>query len=159
MRIGVISDTHVSGIEELPQGLVETLKNMDIIVHLGDYTGKGLLDGLRELGDFHGVCGNMDPLSIKMALPEKEVLEIGGKRIGLIHGSGAPWDLATRVRGQFLDVDAVLYGHSHVACSETLEGVLCVNPGSATGKFPANGETFGILTVSDDIEGEIIALP
>lgn len=158
LRIGVISDTHVATLGELPQGLREALKDMDMIVHLGDYTGKGLLEGLRGLGNFRGVWGNMDATSVKAGLPEREILEIGGKRIGLIHGSGSPWDLSARVRKQFQDVDAILYGHSHLACSEMVEGVLCLNPGSATGRFPAGSKTLAILTVGVGIVGEIIAV-
>ncbi|MFH1486919.1 MAG: metallophosphoesterase family protein [Chloroflexota bacterium] len=158
LRIGVISDTHVVELQELPASLLEALKGVDMIVHLGDYTGKGLLNGLRNLGSFHGVSGNMDPLSVRVELPEREILDVGGKRIGLTHGSGSPWDLVARVRKQFQDVDAILYGHSHLSCSEMIEGVLCLNPGSATGRFPAPGKTFGILTVGDDIKGEIVAL-
>ncbi|MBI2907365.1 MAG: metallophosphoesterase family protein [Chloroflexi bacterium] len=158
-RIGVISDTHVFSIEELPEGLVAALRGMDLIVHLGDYMGRSLLDALKELNSFRGVYGNMDPLSIRLVLPEKDVLEIGGKRIGVIHGFGAPWGLAERVTREFPGVDAVLHGHSHTPANELLDGVLRFNPGSATGRFPASGKTYGIVTLGDDIQGEIVALP
>ncbi len=38
MKIGVVSDTHVSRIDQLPPKLVDSLKEVDLIVHLGDYT-------------------------------------------------------------------------------------------------------------------------
>ena len=65
MLIGVLSDTHASGIEQLPEKLVESLREVDLIIHLGDFTGKGLLSDLRGLGDFRGVSGNMDSPAVR----------------------------------------------------------------------------------------------
>ena len=158
MKIGVVSDTHVSRIDQLPRKLVDALKEVDLIVHLGDYTGKELLDGLRRLGDFRGVFGNMDTSSVRAELPEKEVVDVNGKRLGLIHGWGAPWGIHKRVKDRFKGVDAVLYGHTHMAKSELVEGILFFNPGSATGRFPALRKTYGILAIGDSLRGEIITI-
>ncbi len=49
MKIGVLSDTHVSEIGQLPESLVRCLAEVYLIVHLGDYTGKEVIDGLRRL--------------------------------------------------------------------------------------------------------------
>ncbi len=158
MKIGVVSDTHVSRIDQLPPKLVDALKEVDLIVHLGDYTGKELLDGLRELGDFRGVFGNMDTSSVRAELPEKEVVDVNGKRLGLIHGWGAPWGIHKKIKDSFKGVDAVLYGHTHMAKNELVEGILFFNPGSATGKFPALRKTYGILAIGDSLRGEIITI-
>src|SRR3972149_7772203 len=112
MRIAVLSDTHVSRIRELPKALVDRLKDVDLVVHVGDYTGKEFLDELRKLVNFRGVRGNMDPPDIRGALPDKDILEVNGKRIGLIHGLGAPIGLEERIRKEFENVHAIVYGHS-----------------------------------------------
>jgi len=158
MEIGVLSDTHVLEIGQLPEGLVRCLAEVDLIVHLGDYTGKEVLDGLRRLGDFRGVRGNMDPVSIRQELPETDVLEVEGKRIGLIHGWGPPFGMEEKVRSRFSDVDAILYGHTHMPANQVQDGVLLFNPGSATGRFPAVRMTYGILCVMDSIRGEIVGV-
>lgn len=158
MRIGVISDTHVSRIDQLPIKLIDALKNVDLIVHLGDYTGIELLEGLKGLGDFQGVFGNMDPLAIRAELPEKDIIDIDSKRLGLIHGWGAPTGIQERVKSSFKDVGAILYGHTHIAMNEVIDGILFFNPGSATGKFPALQKTYGILITEDSLQGEIITI-
>ena len=158
MRIGVLSDTHASRIEQLPDKLIDVLRNVDLIVHLGDYTGKGLLDDLRGLGDFRGVYGNMDPEVIRESLPEEDIVEVGGIKLGLIHGWGAPGGMRGRIGNCFKGVDAVLHGHTHIAKNETVDGVLYLNPGSAAGKFPALRKTFGIITIERSVRGEIIEI-
>lgn len=158
IRVGVISDTHCSGVADLPPELVEGLKRVDLIVHVGDYTGKKLVDDLQGLGAFRGVYGNMDPPAVRTILPEKEVVELGGKRIGLVHGWGSSTGLQKRALDCFSDVDAVLYGHSHMARSEVVDGVLVFNPGSASGRFPALRKTYGVLLVEETIQSEIITI-
>jgi putative phosphoesterase len=158
MRVGVLSDTHANRIEQLPNKLIDVLREVDLIVHLGDITGKGLLDDLRRLGDFRGVYGNMDPGVIRESLPEEDILEVGGIKLGLIHGWGAPWGMRGRISNCFKGVDAVLYGHTHIAKIETVDGVLYFNPGSAAGKFPALRKTFGIITIERSVRGEIIEI-
>ena len=81
------------------------------------------------MGRVKAVRGNMDSPEIKAALPEKDVFEAGGKRIGLIHGWGVPWGLGERVREQFDGVDVIVFGHPHPPCNRHVRGVLPVNPG------------------------------
>ena len=158
MKIVVLADTHVSNISQLPEELVRLLKKADVIVHLGDYTGKQLLDELRQLGRFEGVYGNIDSASIRRELPEERVLEVEGKRIALVHGWGAPFGLEEKIRARFPDVDAILYAHTHIPVNKVVEGVTVFNPGSATGRFPAREKTCGILAVADSIQGEVVRL-
>ena len=157
-RVGVVSDTHCSGMADLPPELIDGLALVDLIVHVGDYTGKKLVDDLRDFGVFKGVYGNMDPPAVRMILPEKEVVEVGGKRIGLVHGWGSPAGLQERALECFSDVDAVLYGHSHMAGSEVVGGVLVFNPGSANGRFPALRKTYGVLLIDQTIRSEIVTI-
>ncbi len=158
MRIGALSDSHASSLAELPTKMVEELRHVDLIVHVGDYTSRQMLEDLRSLGPFRGVAGNMDGLSIRAELPDRDIIEVQGRRIGLIHGSGAPTGLARRVRQQFpRDIDVIIYGHSHVPNEETVDGVLLFNPGSATGRWPARYASFGILTVDErGVRAEIV---
>jgi len=50
MRIGVVSDTHVTELSEMAAPILAVLTKVDLIVHAGDFTGKAVLDGLKLLG-------------------------------------------------------------------------------------------------------------
>ncbi len=160
MKIGVLSDTHVDSIDQLPRELVGVLKGMDMIVHAGDFTSRTLLDQLRRLGRFVGVYGNLDSFDVKKELHAIETIEAGGIKIGLNHPSegGTPLNLEQRLRPKFHDAHAIVFGHTHQAQNETKDGVLFFNPGSATGMFPAKEKTFGILHIGKELRGEIIKL-
>jgi putative phosphoesterase len=159
MRIGVLADTHVNSIDELPRDMMDNLRRTDLIIHLGDYDNKELIYQLNRLGDFYGITGNHDGPEIRSLLPEQAILNVNGKRLGLVHGHGCVMPLGfksgllKRFRGQH--IDALLYGHTHVIKNTVRSGVLFFNPGSAMGKFPSYGKTYGILNISDTIHGEV----
>ncbi|MFC1928339.1 metallophosphoesterase family protein [Chloroflexota bacterium] len=149
MRIGVISDTHVKTLDEISSPILKALAEVDIIVHAGDFTERAVLEGLRALGKVRAVCGNMDSSELKRILPQKEAFVVNEKRIGLIHGSGAPWGITDRAREQFSNVDVLIYGHSHEPCNRYIQGTLLFNPGQAK-------NSFGLLTIDDRIKAEIM---
>ncbi len=151
MRIGVLSDTHVRSPGEIPGRVLVALTEVDLIVHSGDFVAKGVLDGLKQLGEVRAVRGNMDSEELKRLLPEKELLRIEGKRIGITHGWGAPFGIEDRVRGMFEAIDIIIFGHSHQSKNEVKKGILFFNPGRAQ-------DSFGILTIGEEIKGEIIKL-
>lgn len=158
----VLSDTHAKELEDLPERILEDLKKEDLIIHAGDYTSKHLLDHLRGLSNFKGVQGNMDSDEIKSELPDKEIFEIKGFRIGITHPSegGSPFGLKKRVESKLgEDLDLIIYGHSHKPVNERGGGnTIYFNPGSATGAFPARYKTYGVLRIEDEIEGEIVKI-
>jgi len=151
MRIGVVSDTHLTSFAQLPDRILLALAEVDLIIHTGDFVTKDVLDGLKRLGEVKAVRGNMDSAELKQILPEKELLLIEGKRIGIVHGSGSPYGIDDRVRGMFEDIDIIVYGHSHYSQNETKKSVLFFNPGQAR-------NSFGILTVGKEVKGEVINL-
>ena len=151
MKIGVLSDTHASSFAQLRERILTALAGVDLIVHAGDFVAKDVLDGLKQLGEVKAVWGNMDSDEIKRILPEKELLEIEGRKIGIIHGWGSPHGIDDRVGNEFSGVDIIIYGHSHYAQNETKNGVFFFNPGQAR-------NSFGILTIGAEVSGEIIEL-
>jgi putative phosphoesterase len=161
VRIGVISDTHIS---EAGQGLrfMESLRTRifpaaDMILHAGDIVEPDILCAFSDI-PVHAVRGNMDsPLS---GLPIKRTLRIGGFRIGLIHGWGAPAGLEQRLIREFADepLDCLVYGHSHMPVCHRREGVLFFNPGSPTRNRQPPWPSVGILELSTAIDGRIIPL-
>jgi uncharacterized protein len=160
MKIGVLSDTHTDSLERLPKKLVDDLSGMDLVIHAGDFTGKRLVDGLRKLGPFRGVYGNIDGPEVRRELPAVDTVEAGGFKIGVNHPSegGPPKSIEERIRAKFTDVQVIIHGHSHQTKNIVKNGVLWFNPGSATGTFPANAATYGVLHLDKEIRGEIITL-
>ena len=159
LKIGVISDTHVRAIDELPDSLLTTLADVDLIIHAGDFTEKAVLDGLTNLGEVKAVLGNMDSAELRMILPKHDLFTVRGKRIGLIHGWGMPWGLAESVKDLFPDADIIIFGHSHNPVNEEKDGILFFNPGSATDKVFSRYCSFGIIEIEEgNIRAEIIRL-
>ena len=156
MKIGVLSDTHLHRSERDLRLICDRyLGDVDLIFHAGDFVSSEIIAFLNRK-PFHGVQGNMDCVEVKMSLPEKKVVEIGGYRIGLIHGWGSPEGLEEKIMDEFRDVDAIVYGHSHKPANHFKEGVLFFNPGTVTGFSRTGLHTLGILECADSIRGEII---
>lgn len=159
MKIGVLSDTHVGSVAEIPAEALASLRGVDMILHAGDILELGVLEELRAIAPVHAVWGNMDPAPTREGLPPKTTVVADGKRIGLIHGSGPPFGLDRRVLVQFEDVDAIVFGHSHRPMSEVLDGVLMFNPGSPTDYRFAPYRSLGILHVEGgEMLGTIVRL-
>lgn len=160
LKLGVLSDSHVYDLAHLPKQAVYLLESMDLIVHAGDYTSKGVVDELRELGNFKGVYGNMDPFSVREELPETAILELNGFKVGVTHPSegGSPFGLEKRIKSKFERVDAIIFGHTHFPKNDVIDDILYFNPGSITGKFPARHKTFGILKIDKEVKEKIVTL-
>jgi len=161
MRIVALSDTHAKELMDLPERTLEDLKKADLIIHAGDYTSKSLLDQMMELGNFKGVHGNMDTNEIKVKLPDEDIFEIEGFRIGVTHPSegGSPFGLRERVKSKLGDdLDLIIYGHTHKPENKRKGNTIFFNPGSATGAFPARYKTYGIIRIGDKIEAEIVKI-
>jgi len=160
MKIVVLSDTHMPRTaQDLPAGVCEEIARSDMVVHAGDFVEIDVLKKLRELKPTVAVCGNMDSQAIRNELKQKEIIEVGKFRIGLIHGYGAPAGLVDTVASEFTGVDAVIFGHTHSPVNITRDGVLFFNPGSPTDTIFAKTKTFGVLEITDDsIKGKIIKL-
>jgi len=158
LKIVVLSDTHSDSVSSLSKLLVEELSTSDLIIHAGDFTGKQFVDDLRRLGKFQGVYGNIDGPEVRHELPEIATIDVEGFRIGVNHPAegGSPMTIESRIRKKFDNVQVIIHGHSHRTKNEKKDGILWFNPGSATGKFPALKKSYGILTVEDEIKGEII---
>ena len=157
----MISDTHAKDLVDLPERIRKDLEKVDLIIHTGDYTSKILLDQLMALADFKGVHGNMDPDEIKRELPDKDIFVVNGFKIGITHPSegGSTFGLKKRVNTKLgVDLDLIIYGHSHKPVNERDGNTIYFNPGSATGASPAKHKTYGVLRIGDEIETEIVKI-
>ncbi len=149
-RIGVISDTH--GL--LRPDAFNALRGSDHIIHAGDVGDPEILDTLRTLAPLTAIRGNIDKERWAKKLPEKEVVELAGFSIYVLHDL-SKLDLKPEASG----FRAVIYGHSHVPKQETKNGVLYFNPGSAGPRRFKLPISLGKLTIEgQQIRGEIIKI-
>ncbi len=125
MKIGVISDTH----GYLDPKVEQFFQGVDHILHAGDIGFASIILELEFIAPVTAVLGNNDPgLSFK----ETECVELGGKKI-IVHHIVSPQELSdklnTRIRRDRPDL--VVFGHTHRAFSDTVNGVHFFNPGYA----------------------------
>jgi putative phosphoesterase len=162
MKIGVISDTHLSTLTgDFIDLAKDRLEQCDMVVHAGDFTSTEIYFYLNELtsGNLIAVCGNMDPPELRKLLPEKTIFEKEGIKIGVIHGWGAPHDLEERVAHAFLNegVNCIIYGHSHNGINHKRNDILFFNPGSPTDRYHAKTNSIGYVTIEHgELIGEIV---
>lgn len=122
MRVGLVSDTH----NLLRPEVLEYLRGSDHILHAGDICSEAVLQALACLAPLTAVRGNNDLGAWAQRLREREVVQIGGATILVVH------DIADLRRVPDTGGAAtVVSGHSHQPRIEEREGVLYVNPGSA----------------------------
>jgi uncharacterized protein len=147
-RVGVIADTHSPEfLERLPARIFEVLDGVDLILHAGDIDGVETLAELRRVAPVEAVRGDHDR-SLDV-LPVSREIELEGKRIVIVHGQRSHWieepstllwtlslgyyrpnrGLARVLKRRFPNADAIVYGHTHTARAETIDGVLLFNPG------------------------------
>ena len=160
MKIGVISDTHLrSGFDPLVESLKRALGEVELIFHCGDWVSLELLEALQRHGwKVVGVSGNMDSPEVSRVLPQRREMELEGKRLGLVHGWGAPHGIEGRVMGLFHGIDVIIFGHTHSPFWGKREGVWLFNPGAACGWGNPRGRTVGILDVGEEVKAQVIVL-
>lgn len=120
--IGVISDTH--GLLR-PEALA-ALRGSDYIIHAGDIGDPAILKTLSEIAPVTAIRGNVDRDAWAREIPSTNVLEVAGVSIYILHNLNE-LDLKPEAAG----FSVVVFGHTHRAKSETKNGVLYFNPGSA----------------------------
>ena len=127
--IGLISDTH----GRIPSEVPIVFKGVDLIIHAGDIGEETVLDKLAKIAPVAAVRGNMDFGKWAGQLPETEIIEIGQIVLYVLH-------IANR-----LDADpgrtgfkAVISGHTHRPDVYEKNGIMFINPGSAS--FPKFGQ-------------------
>jgi putative phosphoesterase len=157
--IYVISDTHIpERASQIPKDFVEKVKREDLILHAGDFTDIKVFEELKNLATLYAVRGNMDSPEIKRLLPTKRVFEFSGFKIGLIHGSGSPYNLSEKAHKEFSEnLDLIIFGHSHSPYNLKHGNTLLFNPGSLSGNLSSWKKSYGIIQIdTGKIWGEVI---
>jgi len=153
-KIGLISDTHIpEACSALWPQVYDAFQGVDFIFHGGDIHDLSLLDELEKVAPIYAARGNgEDGSGGRDVQPEDArvkyawLIEIEGLWIGLTHYVPVPerppnFTLARWVERFFPErkPDVIVSGDTHREAIEWIDGVYCVNPGSAT--YPHNYDT------------------
>lgn len=154
IKVGLISDTHIpTRANRIPEKVFETFKDVDFIIHSGDFVDLSVKEELEELAPVYGVQGNMDPVEVREVFPKILIIRLFDHKIGVYHGSLNPWRLK-RVAEEY-DLDALVSGHTHRSGVKKNK-IIYVNPGSPTNPIFSK-KSYGSLKITrDSIEPEIV---
>ena len=158
MRIGVVADTHVPIFApKVPEKLWTALEGCDHVIHAGDFHTYEVYREFASRFPLTAVIGNRDEFPESPEVPERQILEVNGFRIGVTHGFGPPRGTEKRVVKFWKDdpPDLLIFGHSHEPGIHKLEGFKLLNPGSPTDKLSNDHPSYAILELKDEILIEI----
>jgi hypothetical protein len=125
MKIGVISDTHGFLDPVVPR----LFAGVEHILHAGDIGSDGIIAELAAVAPVTAVQGNTDS-SPNFRLTE--VVPLAGRKFlvqHIVNPRVLKEDLRVRLARERPDV--VIFGHTHKAFCERIDGVLYLNPGYA----------------------------
>ncbi len=163
MKVLVVSDTHVPTLaRRLPDQILEESAECEAIIHAGDLVSKSVADQFMSVNTLYAVHGNQDSPSLRSLLPSRRVVELEGKRIGVVHGHTGP-GMYTEDRAfnafSSEQMDVIVFGHSHLPLNIQRGNVLMFNPGSAVAGRGGKGNTYGILELGASLCARIIPVP
>ncbi|KSU86017.1 phosphodiesterase [Fictibacillus enclensis] len=159
VKIVVLSDTHMPKMaKKIPERLIADLKTADLIIHAGDWQTPDLLHQLKQYAPVEGVTGNVDGPEMRNFFNETLLLNVNQFIIGVVHGHGTKQTTEKRAIAAFneVDVDCIIFGHSHIPKNYRRNGVLMLNPGSPTDKRREKCYSHAILTIDDEMTAEHI---
>ncbi len=153
MKIGIISDTHGF----LDPRVERIFAGVDHILHAGDIGNPMIEIELKFIAPVTLVLGNNDQ---DLTFKETEVVTLADKKF-LVHHIVNPraWSdsLTARIRRDRPGV--VVFGHTHKAFAETVDGIFFFNPGYAgKPKFGAERSVARLHLDGPHLRHEFIAL-
>lgn len=137
MKIVVFSDSH-GEVDAMEQ--VVRRERPYLVLHLGDLC-RDFEELQRRLPTqvMQNVCGNCDGFT---ETPDQRLLRVEGRRILMMHGHryGVKQSCGAAVfAAQEAGADILLFGHTHAALCEDLDGLWVMNPGSCRGYHASYG--------------------
>lgn len=123
MKIGVISDTH----DYLDPRVQALFAGVDHILHAGDVGSAWITFQLEQIAPVTAVIGNTDSA---ISLKENEMVELGRHKCMVQHivNPQTPDDKLRRLIAKHRP-DVLVFGHTHKAFDQTVNGTRFFNPG------------------------------
>lgn len=159
MKIIVTGDTHIRNTKkQLPHCLLKECETADLIIHTGDWSSLEVYRTLSKYTKVVGVHGNVDAAEIRKHFKERELIEVNGFKIGIVHGHGEKKTTEKRALETFEreGADIIIFGHSHIPMIRYYNKVMLMNPGSPTDKRRMPYFSYGILHIGETFRAEIV---
>jgi putative phosphoesterase len=128
LRIGVLSDTH----GYLDPSVLELFAGVRHIIHAGDVMDPDILRRLEAVAPVTVVAGNLDEPKVMGDLPREVSGEVDGVRFVVGHKPKRLLNRIVRGKLKLSDYDLVVWGHEHIPSAMWVDGVLHLNPGTAS---------------------------
>ncbi|WP_051280628.1 metallophosphoesterase family protein [Anaerovorax odorimutans] len=147
MRLLVISDTH--GKIESAVKIYKELKNIDMIIHLGDLASDAkLLENILG-ADIISVKGNMDG---DYSMNGGKILKTPYGNIYLAHGHMENVKFSPQTilyKSLEMGCKAAFYGHTHIPYFNQTESVFLLNPGSLSLPKGGRAGSYAIVNITE----------
>ena len=161
MKLIVLSDTHIkpgqSLLSLLPEELISIIKSSDMIFHAGDFETLECYNELRSLGNLKAVHGDTDCTELMKLLPERDITDVQGIKMGMIHKGQLTLENTDGLRylAKEMGVDVLIFGHFHHIIVEKTD-VLLLSPGSPTVPGIAEPSAIELEIIKNSVKGRII---
>lgn len=136
MKILIVSDSH--GMDNNLKYVINKVRPIDMLIHLGDFSGN--YDYIAQLPEspIEAVCGNND---FFCDVEDEKLIYIAGYKVFMSHGHryGVSHNL-DRVKsiGMQYNADIIMFGHTHKPLIDKTGDIWIINPGSISLPRQAN---------------------
>jgi putative phosphoesterase len=149
MKILLFSDSH--GFANNIIKAVNENRDTDLIIHLGDFVRDiaSISSSIEGIG-IEMVSGNND---WNFEFPTEKIIEIEGKKLFLTHGHkyNVKRNYQTLInKGKELKVDAIFFGHTHIAEEIYCDNMMVLNPGSVGAPMVGYKKTFSVIELMEN---------
>ena len=145
MQIGIISDTH----GHVPNAVHNALAGVDHILHAGDVGPMDVITELETIAPVSAVLGNTD---YAIQLPQTRIETFVGQKFLIHHIVDLPIP-SKLVRIAIADEkpNVVVFGHTHMPCNDQHNGILFLNPGSASNPRHGSAPSVAIVKCNEAV--------
>lgn len=154
-RFGVLSDTHGTAVRHRMalDAAIDYFQRgrVTMILHAGDAGSSDVLRALEVVAPVAAVRGNADPLELVETLPDRVWLDVGQRRVLLLHGHHGKTAKAAARAAVAPDIDLIVFGHSHQPLIEKHETTILFNPGSPTERRWNPHFGIGLIEVNEEL--------
>jgi uncharacterized protein len=139
-RVGLVADTHGA----MDPRLASALSGVSRIIHAGDVGDRHVLEELALLAPVTAVRGNIDDGDLRRDLPVFTAIDVAGVRFVVTHIKDRAFSTQDARR---IGADVFVFGHTHVPFALEEEGLLEINPGSASRARSGHPRSIGMVEV------------
>ena len=131
MKIGVMSDTHLGRVSDRLKMIVEQVfRDADMILHAGRHCFTVRCINYLQAMEVTGRAGQHGLVGHVVTCPPRGCSRPAGSPLASSMAGGLPPALRERVCVlNSVSIDCLVFGHSHEACNQVINGELYFNPG------------------------------